>query len=184
MMGARARLDRALSRLQLGEPDVSESHDSEPITEVVPPDAACPPAVTESDPTGVTGPGRVAQPFDLDAIEKRAERATAGPWEANFLNSWGVRTPDRYSIVTVDQGEPVATIDDEPGDHGADAWFIANAREDVPALVSVIRAALALHPKITVPNLGTYRNPRVSPSRDLCGLCRDPWPCSTVKALS
>ena len=71
----------------------------------------------------------------LDEIQDRADRATEGPW------SWA-------SHVTVD-GDSWAVFDGS--DHalasnrdgwGADASFIAHAREDVPRLVAALRGVL------------------------------------------
>jgi len=92
-MGARTRLDTALTRLGLGEPELSDgSHEpSEPITEGVgTPDPASPPAVIESDPTEAGYPGRVAQPLDLDAIE---ERAAAPATHLDVETSLGIDLP-------------------------------------------------------------------------------------------
>ena len=97
MIGARERLDAALTRLGLGEPDIE------------------------------------VPALDLDEILERA-------------------------------ATPATHLDVETA-----------LSHDIPALVGAIRTALFLHPIVRVPNGDAHR--------ELCGLCRDPWPCETVRAL-
>ena len=83
----------------------------------------------------------MTRPADrLDAIEARANAATAGPWEA-----------EGAEVFTVGHGMfggGVATVyyGAETGGHhpAADRSFIVNARQDVPALVAALRAVLDL----------------------------------------
>lgn len=95
-------------------------------------------------------------PADLDAIEARANAASAGPWRS----TWPDPTPAPHdpNDVVVESLAPglsyvgrmvVGTLYHD-GDHAvcseANAAFIAHARQDVPALVAEVRrlrAALA-----------------------------------------
>ncbi len=77
--------------------------------------------------------------LDLDAIEARAERATKGPWKY-------VSVYDEVLSLAVDgKREGVCCTWSSDGDvfHGVNqdnnADFIANARDDVPALVARVR---------------------------------------------
>jgi len=143
VIGARARLDAALTRLGLGEHDVSESHDSGQVTEEARPYPASPPSVIEGGRSEAGYLGAVAHPLDLAAIERRCLEFLAAPAD------WH------------------------------DVAGLASAK-DVPVLITHINAALALHPKVSIPIAGISNRTH----RDLCGLCRDPWPCATVEALS
>jgi hypothetical protein len=97
------------------------------------------------------------EPFDLDAIEARANAATDGPW--------GFYDGDNYADVAADltmtsrasysYREKIAQLEDEnywddpahedddesraPEQMAANAAFIAHARTDVPALVDEVR---------------------------------------------
>lgn len=86
----------------------------------------------------------------LDEIEARLSAATPGPWTRT---QWEEEQPD------------------VPWD--ADAEFIAHAREDVPALVAVVRAVEALH--------------RPNEDRGVrdgyCRTCKREWPCPTAAAV-
>ena len=102
----------------------------------------------------------------LNEIEARANAATEGPWE-------GIRYPDWFLGRVIVSGElSVCVAEDFPDD--ADAEFIAHARTDVPALVSVARYALSQHSK--------------DEAHNECGHCADSygedgWPCSTVREI-
>lgn len=79
--------------------------------------------------------------LDLDAIQARADAALPGPWEAHqsptVPHIWSI---DRISEDDDDDGDEIAEARE------ADAEFIANSREDIPALlaeVRVLRARLA-----------------------------------------
>ena len=71
----------------------------------------------------------------LEEIRQRAEAATPGPWKTV--------THEEYSTVDVDEqgGENIAMV----GSAIADADFIANAREDIPHLLSEVDRLNALH---------------------------------------
>lgn len=71
-------------------------------------------------------------PLDIDAIEKRCEAATAGPWEYS----------SRPLIAEI--ASRLFTVCHWPKSHSApprkeDATFIAHARKDVPALIAEVR---------------------------------------------
>lgn len=68
--------------------------------------------------------------IDLNAIKKRAEAATEGPWRV-----------DQFDDVEAGDDLVVRTADDvmfENKNAEADAAFIANARQDVPALIELV----------------------------------------------
>ena len=71
----------------------------------------------------------------LEEIRQRAEAATPGTWKTV--------THEEYSTVDVDEqgGENIAMV----GSAIADADFIANAREDIPHLLSEVDRLNALH---------------------------------------
>ena len=81
--------------------------------------------------------------LDLDAIEKRAEAATKGPWEPCKANDgtcecgliWSVHADDVVATTAVEDRDHVWTEERAK----ADRDFIAAARTDVPALVSLAR---------------------------------------------
>ena len=101
----------------------------------------------------------------LNEIEARANAATEGPW-------MGIRYPDWFLGRVIVSGElGVCIAEDFPDD--ADAEFIAHARTDVPALVSVARFALSQHAPDGHGNCG--------PCDDATG--EDGWPCSTVREI-
>lgn len=78
-------------------------------------------------------------PIDLDAIEARAEAATAGPWHGEHDEFGCVHVGDYGWVASGPQGQS-PDYDGGTGDQGkADAEFIAHAREDVPALVAEVR---------------------------------------------
>lgn len=79
----------------------------------------------------------------LDEIEERAKAATPGPWKSTHKTDFGGKcghadisgpAKSRYRGV-IRVGELTATNDD--------ADFIANAREDIPRLVTVLRSVMA-----------------------------------------
>lgn len=92
-------------------------------------------------------------PEQLQAIEDRAEKATAGPWEWSeaLEDGWGHYGPDLISSRTrpktgIGSRTPAPMVIQSWG-HDADgliisptdAEFIAHAREDIPALVAEVR---------------------------------------------
>ncbi|OZE77191.1 hypothetical protein CH305_18310 [Rhodococcus sp. 15-649-2-2] len=68
-------------------------------------------------------------PGELAAIAARADAATVGPWEV-------ATSRDVYSAVIAPAGGATVGMDFESD---ANAEFIAHAREDVPALLAVLR---------------------------------------------
>lgn len=82
----------------------------------------------------------------LDEIEARLSAATPGPWTRE---QWEAEQPDVP--------------------WGADAEFIAHAREDMPALVVAVKAVRALH----------------HPNRHetSCQECLGNWPCPTSEVI-
>lgn len=80
--------------------------------------------------------------LDLDAIKARAEAATEGPWRH-------VETAYGESVEVPDGEEGAQLFIESHGItyawNGANAEFIAHAREDVPALVAALEAVLAIH---------------------------------------
>ena len=104
--------------------------------------------------------------IDLDAIEARANAATAGPWSIDYIEHTG-----EHGILI---NEPDGTL----GCAGrlvanwltySNAEFVAHAREDIPALIEEIRrlrAAVGLH----------CRDDQTT----LCMECHHVWPCMTV----
>ncbi|MBL4968891.1 hypothetical protein [Bacillus halotolerans] len=67
----------------------------------------------------------------LDEIRQRAEMATKGFWNANIHHEWPGNENLRYWIITLEDGL-AATVTKE------DAEFIANAHQDIPALLNHI----------------------------------------------
>ena len=111
----------------------------------------------------------------LDAIETRANAATAGPWEAEgaevFTAGCGLFGG---TVAAVYYGA-------ETGGHhpAADRSFIVNARQDVPALVSALRAVLALHERTHSCGVAWYAE---SPDKAPLGARLDR--CPTVTAIT
>ncbi|XYR59730.1 hypothetical protein ACS4RT_12695 [Bacillus amyloliquefaciens] len=67
----------------------------------------------------------------LEEIRQRAEITTKGFWHANIHHEWPGNENLRYWIVTLEDGL-AATVTKE------DAEFIANAHQDIPALLNHI----------------------------------------------
>ena len=89
----------------------------------------------------------------LAEIVARANAATEGPWEACCYDSGHSRFEMACSVITADVGDTIVQLDallrldnerHAKDDGRADAEFIARARQDVPALVSALRAVLEL----------------------------------------
>ena len=74
----------------------------------------------------------------LDAIRARADGATSGPWGCYGDGAHEVFDAGEYSDG--DRGEVVAAVIDKL----SDAVFIAEAREDVPALLAEVERLRAL----------------------------------------
>jgi len=76
--------------------------------------------------------------IDLDAIKKRCEAATKGPWIARHRCFLCSNTDDEHAGLGLDiDGLPTPMLRGML-QRGADAQFIAHAREDIPALVAEI----------------------------------------------
>ncbi|MFI8649493.1 hypothetical protein ACIGJL_05945 [Bacillus velezensis] len=69
--------------------------------------------------------------YQLEEIRQRAEITTKGFWNANIHHEWPGNENLRYWIVTLEDGL-AATVTKE------DAEFIANAHQDIPALLNHI----------------------------------------------
>lgn len=122
----------------------------------------------------------------LEQIEARADAATEGPWESmragligtrvvHVDGEWDELVPDEFIMMVT---PALRKIDD--------AEFIANAREDVPYLLALVReqqARLNKAASLHYPIEGIM-------GMESCGVCADaegneePWPCSTSAALS
>ena len=68
--------------------------------------------------------------IDLNAIRKRAEAATEGPWQVNEHDYCAHK---RAALVTNNRTYVAKVFAGE-----ADATFIAHARQDVPALIAEV----------------------------------------------
>ncbi|MED0780912.1 MULTISPECIES: hypothetical protein [Bacillus] len=69
--------------------------------------------------------------YQLEEIRQRAEITTKGFWNANIHHEWPGNENLRYWVVTLEDGL-AATVTKE------DAEFIANAHQDIPALLNHI----------------------------------------------
>lgn len=86
-------------------------------------------AATPSDPHS-------AEALDLDAIEKRADAATPGPWfEQTIRDGYKIS----YVVEGVSRWRGYTNSIDLGGD-GYTASFIAHASTDVPALIAAVRS--------------------------------------------
>lgn len=93
----------------------------------------------------------------LDQIDARTTAATGAPW-----------TPDvRFVGVKRLAGSKTVAATDLPDD----ATFIAHAREDVPAMLTALRAILALHA------------PEEHRGHQDCTGCEQRYPCTTVTII-
>jgi hypothetical protein len=68
-------------------------------------------------------------PLDLDAIERRANAATPGPWDCYSDDE------NTYAVQESDDGDMIC----EAMESLKNANFIAHARTDVPALIAEVR---------------------------------------------
>ena len=80
----------------------------------------------------------MGEPFDLDAIQARADAATPGRWDPDIVP---VEHGERHRVT---QYAGSGAFFDINVRSEADAEFIAHAREDVPALVAALRETRAL----------------------------------------
>jgi hypothetical protein len=75
---------------------------------------------------------------ELEAIQKRADAATPGPWSAftdparRADQSLIVAPPPEYGLIHVQTHKDFASLNH-------DATFIAHAREDIPKLLAEVR---------------------------------------------
>ena len=123
--------------------------------------------------------------LDLEPIKARLEAATPGPWDFYVLpQSVGITTATihsehgpRETCWTVDLPPEIGGMGTEK-----DAEFIANAPEDIAALVAEVEqlreqveAVKALHMPVDVKlYAATVKE---------CALCPGPWPCETIRTL-
>lgn len=116
-----------------------------------------------------------AQPLDLDAIRAREAAATEGPWSADPTGTVCADAdlvPDgNGGEILPDQG-PMEVAEcyrnEKPGERGANAEFIAHAREDVPALLAGVErlrgllgqttAALNVALSLAIPRAGRVKD--------------------------
>jgi hypothetical protein len=85
----------------------------------------------------------MSNPLDLDALQALADAATPGPW---CTQAWGDFPPDGMDRPDM-LARSISTDDDESpefvlvsGENAVnDAWFLAAAREAVPALIERVR---------------------------------------------
>ena len=115
----------------------------------------------------------------LDAIQARADAATAGPWEAHLGHgAWMIQDDSCDDIATVHDR---MGIDDDPQAE-ANASFIINARSDLPTLVAALRAVEAVHVmscELSVSNCDKGESCPLA----CCGPCGETWPCPTITAI-
>ena len=78
-------------------------------------------------------------PEDLDAIEARASKATAGPWVTKVIPH-GTLLLRGDESAPLKERHPQGALQVEPF---SDAEFIAAARENIPALVARVRELTA-----------------------------------------
>lgn len=72
---------------------------------------------------------------DIEAIRKRCEAATPGPWSYDF---W-----EEYVYVSLDSGLFIVADLKRASQMDRDGDFIAHARQDIPTLLSALEAARA-----------------------------------------
>lgn len=114
----------------------------------------------------------------LDEIRKRLSKATPGPWVIHPEVD-GVYA-DRRTVVWTDApveqfgARRIVSVGQtrqhrEPVE--ANVEFIANARRDIPLLVSVVESILKLHQE------------EVLFTSAICSHCGTYWPCQTVETM-
>lgn len=80
----------------------------------------------------------ILTPSDLEKIEQRAAKASAGPWTIELWNighrDWNVDAPGARDIATLNGSDG----HDEPTEYPSEenAAFIAHARTDIPSLIA------------------------------------------------
>lgn len=76
---------------------------------------------------------------EIDAIRERCEKATNGPWSSRVLTYGIVSSEGEDFVINSEECEEIARTDDWENDNSEqDATFIANARQDIPKLLSHI----------------------------------------------
>jgi hypothetical protein len=122
----------------------------------------------------------------LAEIRAREQAATEGPWQVGTDDDDAVDSHWVYDASWSEVGDVRTPHDEVRGDAVMDARFIAHARQDVPALLAAVEAALALHQPVTmVLPVGGYDEQTVC-----CSHCRGErrngsasrvfWPCAEV----
>ena len=76
---------------------------------------------------------------ELAAIQARADAATKGPWTAYHRCSGCTGEDDECCGIGPEITGPPNRVNKGQFERGADASFIAHAREDVPALLAQLR---------------------------------------------
>jgi len=76
---------------------------------------------------------------ELAAIQARADAATKGPWTAYHRCSGCTGEDDECCGIGPEITGPPNRVNKGQFERGADASFIAHAREDVPALLAEVR---------------------------------------------
>lgn len=115
-------------------------------------------------------------PGELAAIAARANAATEGPWIPSKADgSWGVHYPG--NVCAGPRPQIITT-----GANSANTQFIAHAREDIPALLAVLRDR-----NNTIAKVRAVHQPRVNSTsalwpKPLC-TCNSTYPCATIAAL-
>lgn len=105
--------------------------------------------------------------LDLGAIRDRVTAATPGPWTALHRHVGLTADDDETAGLGLEIEGPPEAWNRGQFARGADATFIAHARQDVPALLAAIERVLDLH----------------SGSPGWCDHCVLPLPCPTIRAL-
>jgi hypothetical protein len=82
---------------------------------------------------------------ELDAVERRADAATSGPWRAYVE---GADNDSGDSFIGTDGPDLYVSYDDWPSEQqrAHDLDFIAGARRDVPRLLAEVRRLRAILP--------------------------------------
>jgi hypothetical protein len=93
----------------------------------------------------------MSQPLDLDAIRSRAQKATEGTWVTAPMHGSKALGVFARSGMVAGLGEGDQALED--------AFFIAHAREDVPALIAALTDAWAEVERLRA------ENERLRPSR-------------------
>lgn len=79
----------------------------------------------------------------LQEIKARADAATAGPWKASHRHGLLTENDDESAGLGLEIEGPPEAWNRGQFSRGADASFIAHAREDVPDLIAALEASRA-----------------------------------------